>query len=724
MSETIAFRVDASVDIGTGHVMRCLTLAEALRNRGVTCTFICRPHKGNMNARIRACGFELHELPDTDGVSSTYAAADYGCWVGAPLEEDAEDTVAALGEIKPQWLVVDHYGLGGEWEKILRPHVDRVAVLDDLANRSHDCDLLVDQNYTRELAARYTGLVPPDAQCLCGPRYALLRPEYAEARSLIGPRRGPLSRILVFYGGADVHNETGRALRVLSRPEFRHLAVDVVVGANHSAREEVLEQARQHPKIEVHGPRDHLVDLMIDADLALGGGGTTTWERCCVGLPSIVTGVADNQMAFNWTLDQDGAVHFLGHWSQVSDNDLAEALAHYVECPERLGAMGQTAWCITDGLGRLRVAEALMPTDRTRLTLRPAWRTDKALYFDWANDPTTRDNAGNPEPNTWATHDSWFEERLADPDTMLWVVVTPSGLPVGQVCIEANAGDAMIDYSVEPAFLDRGWGMCLLEFAVDAYRTSDGEQPLTEGIQAGRTASRISFSRIGSESVEWENAEADTLSLTILSDAASWINEWVPGLLAGWLGQGYRVRWIHNPKDLLPGDLCFLLGCGQLVRPELLRLHSHNLVVHASDLPKGRGWSPLTWQILEGNNHIPVTLLRAEPEVDSGDVYLQKWLKFAGHELLDELRDGVGDATSWLCRQFVNRYPDILSSARLQHGEPSWYPKRGPADSELEVDLPLRDQFELLRVVDNYHYPAFVRLRGHRYRLRIDKVSP
>lgn len=338
--------------------------------------------------------------------------------MGASLEQDAADTLAVLGEEKPQWLVIDHYGLGVDWEKMLRPHVDSIAVVDDLANREHDCDLLVDQNYTRGLTARYSGLIPLEAQCLCGPRYALLRPEYAEARSLIGPRRGPLSRIFVFYGGTDVHKETARALRVLSRPEFRHLAVDVVVGANHPARGELLEQAQQHPGIEVHGPRDHLVDLMIEADLALGGGGATTWERCALSLPSIVTAVADNQMAFNRTLGEDGAVHFLGHWSQVSDDDLAAALAEYAQQPERLRAMGQIAWRINDGLGRLRIAEKLIPTDPAHLTLRPAWRAEKSLYFDPSTDSASRASANNPEPIPSAMHNPWSEEHPADPDTV------------------------------------------------------------------------------------------------------------------------------------------------------------------------------------------------------------------------------------------------------------------------------------------------------------------
>lgn len=483
--------------------MRCLTLAVALRERGAECRVLHRHHPGHMADVVRNYGFAVHELPEPDSLDSiNLGETDYAGWLGVNPQRDARETAEALEDWAADWLVVDHYALGADWEHTVRPCAGGIVVLDDLANRRHECDLLVNQNRIPDAEDHYASLVPEGARCLCGPRYALLRPEYSRARELIGPRRGPLSRVLVFYGGADTHNETGRALRVLSRPEFRHLAVDVVLGANHPARENVLKQAGQRPATEVHGPRDHLADLMIEADLALGGGGTTTWERCALGLPSIVTAIADNQMAFNQTLDKDGAVHFLGHWSRVSDNDLAQTLAHYAEHPDRLVAMGQSAWRITDGLGRLRTAEALMPSDRTHLTLRPAQRGDKFLYFEWANDPTTRANADNPESISWATHDSWFEDRLTDPDTVLWVMVTLSELPVGQVRVEIEAGEGVIDYSVDPAFRGRGWGTRVLELAVSAWRSAGGDHVLAGEVHAENMASCRAFLRAGFEEVE------------------------------------------------------------------------------------------------------------------------------------------------------------------------------------------------------------------------------
>jgi UDP-2,4-diacetamido-2,4,6-trideoxy-beta-L-altropyranose hydrolase len=234
----IVFRVDASFQIGSGHVARCLTLADRLRDDGAKCRFIHRLHPGHLVDVIRARGYAVAELP-----APSQFASGYQQWLGTSQHQDASETIAALAGESADWLVVDHYGLDAHWEQALRPHAVNIAVLDDLADRPHDCDLLVDQNYQPDGERRYDGLLPERSRRLCGTRYALLRREYAAARRTVGPRRGPVSRVLVFYGGVDAHNETGRALRALSRPGLDHIFVDVVVGAKNPHRRALLELA-------------------------------------------------------------------------------------------------------------------------------------------------------------------------------------------------------------------------------------------------------------------------------------------------------------------------------------------------------------------------------------------------------------------------------------------------------------------------------------------------
>ena len=166
-----------------------------------------------------------------------------------------------------------------------------------------------------------------------------------------------------------------------------------------------------------------------------------------------------------------------------------------------------------------------------------------------------------------------------------------------------------------------------------------------------------------------------------------------------------------------------MLGCGQMIPKATLDMFKHNLVVHESDLPWGKGWSPLTWQILEGKNRIPVTMIEAEEKVDSGVIYAQEWIDFQGYELVEELRAGQADATIRLCEEFVREYPQIVDTAKGQIGEESFYPRRRREDSRLDPDKSLKEQFNLLRVVDNKLYPAFFNLYGHKYVLQLEKTN-
>jgi len=209
------------------------------------------------------------------------------------------------------------------------------------------------------------------------------------------------------------------------------------------------------------------------------------------------------------------------------------------------------------------------------------------------------------------------------------------------------------------------------------------------------------------------------LRLTMLSDESSWLNAWLPQLQAGFEADGHKVRWIHDPVQLEAGDIAFFLSLSRVVPAGLRRLHAHNLVVHESALPKGRGWSPLTWQVLEGRNEIPVTLLEAAEAVDAGAIHAATVIHLRGDELVDELRAAQAAATLRLCRDFVAGYPSNLAAARPQAGEPSYYPRRRPVDSRLDPDKTLREQFNLLRACDPDRYPAYFEVAGRRYEVRV-----
>lgn len=215
-----------------------------------------------------------------------------------------------------------------------------------------------------------------------------------------------------------------------------------------------------------------------------------------------------------------------------------------------------------------------------------------------------------------------------------------------------------------------------------------------------------------------------TYRITLVSDAGSWADTYLPELARTFRRQGHRVRAIHRAADLRRGDFALILNFSEILRPRQLALHRHNLVVHASALPKGRGSAPISWQILNGARKIPVTLFEAAEKVDSGPIYLQGVVQLDGTELIDEVRTGVADTTIRLCRTFVDKYPGILKRARAQRGTPSFFPTRSRADSRLDPRKTLAAQFNLLRVVDNEAYPAYFIFRNTKYILKIYKAEP
>jgi UDP-2,4-diacetamido-2,4,6-trideoxy-beta-L-altropyranose hydrolase len=331
----IAIRADASIAIGTGHIIRCLNLADDTRRRGSNVRFICRKQPGNLVERIEQSGFEVTEI------------------AASGEAEDASQVIDTLGGQRPDWLVVDHYGLGREWETALRPFVGRIFVIDDIA-RTHECDILLDQNWIgKDAADRYSTLVPRQCERLIGPKYSLLGSEFAAIRKKLRPRDGKNQRILVFFGGVDETNETGKVLEALSSAEFSALVVDIVIGKDHPSSNEILTTAALLPNTVVHQDLPSLANLMHQADSAVGAAGGAMWERLCLDLPSTVVAVAENQIPSARALSAAGYIRWLGIAPHIQVNDYATAIAQPPPPLSRLPPL-------VDGLGTSRCVDRML----------------------------------------------------------------------------------------------------------------------------------------------------------------------------------------------------------------------------------------------------------------------------------------------------------------------------------------------------------------------------
>lgn len=302
--------------------MRCLTLAKALASCA-DITFICRAETGHLADLIHQQGFKVQLL-----------AADI------PLiqHQDAHQTINCIDGLY-DLLIIDHYQLAAEYETPLRPHCSHIMVIDDLANRQHDCDILLDQNLLPNAELRYQGYVPAHCQQLLGPKYALLRDEFYQA----SPHPTEKNHLLVFFGGADADNLTSQTLLALQQLKFSACPVDIVIGANNPAKAQVTKLCQQLPTVKLHVQCNYMAKLMQQAQLMIGAGGSTHWERCYSGLPALVVTVAENQRATTRYLAELGACVWLGDTPDITSALLVKEISAYLAQPEQLNTMTRQA---------------------------------------------------------------------------------------------------------------------------------------------------------------------------------------------------------------------------------------------------------------------------------------------------------------------------------------------------------------------------------------------
>jgi UDP-2,4-diacetamido-2,4,6-trideoxy-beta-L-altropyranose hydrolase len=342
---TVCIRADSSEKLGAGHVMRALVLAEDLRRHGSNVEFICRTAPGDLTAKLESLGFTVHRLME-----------------GAASEASDAGEVALLLDrfhIHCDWLVVDHYGLSAEWESSLRSRVGQIMVIDDLASRTHDCDVLLDQNFNLDPAARYKGLLPDGCTTLFGPRFSLIRREFAQERDQMRSRDGSIRHVLVSFGGADNGHETFKAVDAVRNID-NSIQISAVVSQSYSGFDELTQLCSETGNAKIYRQPDNLASLMNEADIAIGAGGITTWERCCVGLPALVIAIAPNQEPSMQAMATAQILVYLGPAGQVGSSAIHDSLRMLLDNPAEVRRLSVASAELVDGTGGELVASALL----------------------------------------------------------------------------------------------------------------------------------------------------------------------------------------------------------------------------------------------------------------------------------------------------------------------------------------------------------------------------
>ena len=432
MSRSAIFRVDAGPQIGFGHLSRCLSLAGTLAEADVRSAFVCRDPSEIVRARIEDAGHLVVELPAS-------------IVPGSP--EDAAETLDVVrGESEPPLLVVDHYRIDSDWEAAVRPSVERLVVIDDLADRPHNCELLIDQNRMFDGEVAYDGLLPGDAQRLIGPRYALLRPEFAARRQMQRAARSEPSSVLVAFGGSDPAGHTLAVMYALGPhlPMLRR--VDVLVGCLNPHRAEIEHLASRSNTFRVHVDAPNVAELLATTDLAIGAGGVMSWERACLAVPSLVFGIVPNQVQNVRELVRAGAAVGVAEMFEPDESTISAWVDLVLHSPELLMGMSERAAAMVDGNGARRVAGRLAPVP---LHFRTAESDDSGTVYAWRNHPDVRAvsaDTGEIDPHR---HAKWFSDSLRNPNRLL-LVATLHELPLGIVRFDVVGTVATISVYKDP----------------------------------------------------------------------------------------------------------------------------------------------------------------------------------------------------------------------------------------------------------------------------------
>ena len=274
----VVFRVDASLIMGIGHVMRCLTLAQILKENNASVEFICRKHEGNLIDKIRSNNFTVYEL-GLSGENKIDTKLSHSHWLGVTQKQDANECINILKTEKTDWLIVDHYAIDEDWHRELKPFCEKLMVIDDLADRKHRCDILLDQTFGRQ-QEDYLAFIPEGCELLLGSQYALLRPEFAKWRSFSLRRRSKsdFRQLLINMGGVDVGNVTESILDELKTCNLPNdININVVMGEFAPHLESVKSKANALPyNVEINVNVDNMAEIMSNADIAIGAAGATT----------------------------------------------------------------------------------------------------------------------------------------------------------------------------------------------------------------------------------------------------------------------------------------------------------------------------------------------------------------------------------------------------------------------------------------------------------------
>ncbi|MCP5464804.1 MAG: UDP-2,4-diacetamido-2,4,6-trideoxy-beta-L-altropyranose hydrolase [Deltaproteobacteria bacterium] len=434
-------RTDSSFTIGSGHVVRCLTLAQNLQRWGHVVSFVCKNLDTNLNHLVSEAGFDLHQI---DAKLDT--------------QDDALQTAELIHKLSSDWLIVDHYGLDQGWEEAVRTKAQqdiKIFAIDDGFEREHAVDLFLNQSSLEQTQ----NISQKIEQALIGPHYALLRPQFFKNRPSVVLAKG-LSHLMVFFGGTDPLRLSLPVIKTLSKQNV-FSKITVVITSQHPDKEDIKVFCDQKNVFELKQDVADMAALMAQCDLYLGAAGTITWERCCLGLTGAVVTVSDNQIPIAEALDQQACHVFLADGTKRNQNQILKEIENFHWQKSVWQDYRQNSLGLVDGLGVQRVTSFL---DRQAVYFEEAKADDSKMIWQWRNSPEVRKTALDQSEIPWDNHKEWFKKVLQDPNRKL-LVAYAENQKIGVVRFDLQGNEAEISIFLDPDQIGRSWGVAVLNGA-------------------------------------------------------------------------------------------------------------------------------------------------------------------------------------------------------------------------------------------------------------------
>lgn len=469
---TVIFRVDSSFEKGSGHVMRCKTLAKELSEKGVGVLFICNEAKGNINHLIEE-DFKIKKIKTNNNLIEGNNAT--SIWKTKDQIEDANACVNIIRKLRGEiWVLVDNYSLDIAWETTLRRNLEmeehinyKMMVIDDLANRQHWTDYLLDQNYFGKITkVRYEGLVNRESVKLLGTDYALIRKEFKdiERSKRIVIKKSNIN-ILCFFGGSDPYKLTTRTINALINLNIKNIKVNVIVGTQNQEYNTLREKIKLLDNITLLKQVNTMARVMAQADLAIGSCGSTTWERAFMKLPSAIITFGEDQRQIAGALAEGGYIHLIGDQRTVSNRDIMSSIEHCLTNIEALKSGEE----LVDGYGCQRISSLIAGIKTNEVKIKKAKKKDMHMLLNWANESEVRKNSKQKKKITEEEHKIWFIKGLRSSKRILLIAKNLEGCPVGQIRFDHDrvTNEVLIDISIDEIFRGKGLAYSILSKGIE-----------------------------------------------------------------------------------------------------------------------------------------------------------------------------------------------------------------------------------------------------------------